>query len=135
MKKGGIMVCASTIYQIQISDHALTRFRQRRVRLGLDDFGGDWRRLGAELRQTLAESSRVDVTCLRNWWERKRKHPDSIYFRNERLVLVVNSVSNTLITCFLFQGRRASHRKPRSRDERARHKTALRRHLHEGGEL
>lgn len=129
------MVCALEINQTQISKHALERFRQRRVRLGLDGFGDNWQLLEAELRQTLAESSRVDVTSLRNWKERQRKHPDSIYFRNERFVLVVNLTSNTLVTCFLFQGRRASHYKPRSRDERARHKTALRRHLREGKEL
>lgn len=129
------MMCARETDQIQVSDHALKRFLQRRARLGLDDFGGDYQLLEVELRRTLSESARLNVTCLRNWSKRKRRHPDSIYFRNERLVLVVNSVSNTLITCFLFQGRRASHRKPKSRDERARHKTALRRHLHEGGEL
>lgn len=129
------MMCARDTDQIQVSDHALKRFLQRRVRLGLDDFGGNILMLEAELRRTLSESAQLNVTCLRNWRERKRKHPDSIYFRNERFVLVVNPVSNTLITCFLFQGRHASHRKPRSCDERARHKTALHRHLHEGGEL
>lgn len=129
------MVCARETEQIQVSDHALKRFRQRRVRLGLDDFDNNIAMLEAELRRILAESSQLNVTCLRNWRERKRKHPDSIYFRHERFVLVVNPMSNTLITCFLFQGRRASHRKPRSRDERARRKTALHRHLHEGREL
>lgn len=129
------MMCAQSTDQIQVSYHALKRFRQRRVRLGLDDFDGNILMLEAELRQTLSESTRLNVTCLRNWRERKRKHPDSVYFRNERFVLVVNLASNTLITCFLFQGSRASHRKPRSCDDRARHKTALRRHLREDEEL
>jgi hypothetical protein len=129
------MMCAQETDQIQISDHALKRFCQRRVRLGLDAFGNDWQLLEAELRRIFATSARLDITSLRNWKKRKRQYPGSTYFRNERFVLVVNSASYTLVTCFLFQGRRASHRKPRTRDERARHKMVLHRHLHEGGEL
>ena len=129
------MMCALETDQVQISDHALKRFYQRRVRLGLDAFGNDWQLLEVELRRILAVSARLDITSLRNWKKRKRQYPGSTYFRYERFVLVMNSASNTLVTCFLFQGRRASHRKPRTRDERARRKTVLHRHLHEGGEL
>ncbi len=129
------MMCAQSSDHIHVSDHALERFRQRRVRLGLDDFDGNIMMLEAELRRIFAQSTKLDITKLRNWRERRRKYPDSTYFRNERFVLVMNFANNTLVTCFLFQGRRATRLKPRDRDERAHHKTVLRRHLHEGGEL
>lgn len=129
------MVCARETDHIWISDHALKRFGQRRVQLGLDDFGSNLQLLEAELRWTFAGSTRLDVTSLRNWKMRKRNYPNSIYFRNERFVLVMSINNNTLVTCFLYQGRGATHRKPRNRDARARRKTALHKHLHEGKEL
>ena len=66
------MVCAQETDRVQISDHALKRFYQRSVRLGLDVFDSDWQLLEVELRRILAISAWLDITSLRNWKKRKR---------------------------------------------------------------
>lgn len=120
---------------LYVSLNALVRFRQRRTRMGLDDTGGNFLLLEAMLREVLAVSTPLKLTDLRNWRELKKHYPSSTYYRHERFVLVVDKTSKVLVTCFLYTGRGATRRKPRTGDARASAKEALRRHLHEGKEL
>ena len=109
---------------VWVSYHVMDRYRKyltqrREKKIDLDQSG---------FRASLRQSKTLPITKLRNWREKKRKHPNSVYYYLEpdNLVFAVDVENKTVATCFPFVGKGAAGRKPKARDSRAREKREVR---------
>lgn len=111
---------------LKVTWHALKRYEKYYIKLYGNNEGLI---LTAEhLRQILRESQQLEAVDPRNPQARRKRYPDAVYFRHDRIVFVVDDSQNKLIICFPFAGRKARHsKKPKTRDRRAREKEEHRR--------